>query len=73
MQQVDQWKIQRRKTNQQEGHYQCYKIVAHQHSEKTCIIAIPTKNTYIDLDMQETSPTIEEMGRNTWNIQQSSF
>ncbi|TMW81701.1 hypothetical protein EJD97_008292 [Solanum chilense] len=50
---TDEWQVQRRRNNNQQVRFHSDKAVIQQHQPHTGMASITTKNTYIDLELQE--------------------
>ncbi|KAH0655539.1 hypothetical protein KY285_030421 [Solanum tuberosum] len=59
--QEDQWHTQRRRNNNQQQVTRGNTIQPDQSTKQTGIMAIPTQNTYINLDVHESPPPLEEL------------
>ncbi|KAH0652855.1 hypothetical protein KY289_030533 [Solanum tuberosum] len=60
-QQEDQWHTQRRRNNNQQQVTRGNTIQPNQSTKQAGIMAIPTQNTYINLDVHESPPPLEEL------------
>ena len=68
----EEWQTQKRRSGNQQVRFSNDRTVVHQQQPQIGMVSIPTKNTYIDLEVQEYNTTGDGMEAYTQQRQEQS-